>query len=157
MDKAQGLQEIRAGREKLEELLAALHADGMEVEKALYEAWSVKDLLAHLSFWERRAATIFKALQAGEPVPPLGDSTLDEVNARVFAANHGRPLAEVQAEENEAYRELLALTEKAPENDLFDPQRFAWTKGQPFFDWIEGNSYGHYQEHLPALVEWAKK
>lgn len=157
MDKAQGLQEIRAGREKLEELLAALHADKMEVEKALYEAWSVKDLLAHLGFWERRVATIFKALQAGEPVPALGDSTLDEVNARAFAANHGRLLAEVQAEEGAAYRDLVALTEKAPENDLFDPQRFAWTSGQPFFDWIENNSYGHYQEHLPALVEWAKK
>jgi hypothetical protein len=162
MDKTQGLQEIRAGRSGLQELLSRLEADRMETEKALYGNWSVKDLLAHLGFWERRAATILKALQAGEPVPSLVDSNLDnfnldEVNARNFTANHGRPLAEVQAEEEAAYQELLALTEKAPENDLFDPQRFSWTQGQPFFNWIEGNSYGHYQEHLPALEEWVQK
>jgi len=157
MDKAQGLQEIRAGRQGLEELLARLKPEQVEVENVLYDNWSVKDLLAHLGFWERRAATILKALQAGQPVPPLGGPSLDEVNAGTFAANHGRPLAEVQAEEGAAYRELLALTESAPEADLFDPQRFSWTQGQPFFDWIEGNAYGHYQEHLPALEEWAKK
>jgi hypothetical protein len=159
MDKAQGLHEIRAGRAELKELLARIEPGQMDMEKALYENWSVKDLLAHLGFWERRAGAILKALQAGEAVPSLveGGTTLDEVNARAFAANHFRALAEVRAEEEAAYQELLALTENAPENDLFDPQRFEWTKGQPFFDWIEGNSYGHYQEHLPALLEWIKK
>ena len=148
---------MRAGRKELEKLLARLSPSQMEMEKALYENWSVKDLLAHLGFWERRAAAILKALQAGEAVPSLvGDLTLDEVNAQAFAANHFRPLADVQAEEEAAYQDLLALTENAPENDLFDPQRFTWTNGQPFFDWIEGNSYGHYQEHLPALLEWIK-
>jgi hypothetical protein len=157
MDKAQGLHEIRSGRAELKELLARVEPGQMDMEKVLYENWSVKDLLAHLGFWERRAATILKALQAGQPVPPLGEGSMDDVNARNFAANHFKMLADVRAEEEAAYQELLALTESAPENDLFDPQRFEWTRGQPFFDWIEGNSYGHYQEHLPALIEWVNK
>ena len=157
MDKAQLLHEMQGGRGGLEETLAQLNADQMEVEKALYDSWSVKDLLAHLGFWERRAATVFKALQAGEPAPNMGGFSMDEVNARTFIANHDRPLAVVQAEEQAAYRDLLALVKNAPENDLFDPQRFSWTSGQAFFGWIDGNSYGHYQEHLPALLEWAKK
>ena len=157
MDKAQLLHEMQVGRGDLEETLARLNPDQMEVEKALYDSWSVKDLLVHLGFWERRAATVFKALQGGDTVPSMGGFSMDEVNARTITANHDRPLADVQAEEQAAYQDLLTLVEKSPENDLFDPQRFSWTSGQPFFDWIEGNSYGHYQEHIPALLEWIKK
>ena len=153
MDKAQGLKQMQAGRAELKEVLARIEPGQMDMEKALYENWSVKDLLAHLDFWERRVVTILTALLAGEAAPPLLDGTLDEVNARAFAASHARPLAEVQAEEAAAYQALLALVERTSEADLFDPQRFAWTQGQPFFNWIEGNSYGHYQEHLPALQE----
>ena len=157
MDKAQLLHEMQVGRESLKEMLAHLNAVQMEVEKTLYDSWSVKDLLAHLGFWERRTATVFKVLQAGDSVPSMGGFSMDEVNARTFTANHGRPLEEVQAEEQAAYQDLQALVEKAPENDLFDPQRFSWTSGQPFFEWIEGDSFGHYQEHLPALQEWVNK
>ena len=33
------------------------------------------------------------------------------------------------------------------DDDLFNPQRFAWTEGKPFAEWIESNTYGHYAEH----------
>jgi hypothetical protein len=39
------------------------------------------------------------------------------------------------------------LIEGAAEEDLFDPKRFGWTNGQPFADWIAGDTYEHYQEH----------
>jgi hypothetical protein len=157
MDKNQLLNEIQSGRKNLDEALARLTPEQMQVDNVLYGAWSVKDLLVHVGFWEQRAAVIFAALQHGDTVPSLhGGSTLDEVNARAFTEGHARPLDQVQAEEQAAYRFLLSLTQEASESDLFDPDRFSWTQGRPFWEWIEGNSYGHYAEHLPALLEWIK-
>ena len=157
MDKNELLIEIQSGRKALDEALARLAPEKMQVDSALYGAWSVKDLLVHLGFWEQRAAVIFSALQQGEPVPSLpGGPNLDEVNALAYAAGHALPLEQVQAEELAAYRFLLRLTEAAAESDLFDGERFSWTQGRPFWEWIEGNSYGHYAEHMVALNEWIK-
>jgi len=42
------------------------------------------------------------------------------------------------------------------EKDLFDPQRFEWMEGQPFAEYIAGDSYGHYAEHAAQIREWRK-
>ena len=157
MDKNELLHEIESGRKALDEALARLAPEQMQVDNALYGAWSVKDLLVHLGFWEQRAAVIFAALQHGDTVPNLlGGTNLDEVNARAYAAGHALPLEQVQADEKAAYVFLLRLTEVATESDLFDADRFTWTQGRPFWEWLEGNSYGHYAEHMVALKEWVK-
>ena len=131
MDKNELLNEIQSGRKALDGALARLAPEQMQVDNALYGAWSVKDLLVHLGFWEQRAAVIFSALQQGDTVPNLlGGTNLDEVNARAYAAGHPLPLEQVQAEEKAAYLFLLRLTEAASESDLFDVERFSWTQGR---------------------------
>ena len=42
------------------------------------------------------------------------------------------------------------------EDDLFDPQRFPWTKGQPLVDWVAGNTWEHYTEHLDWINQLIK-
>jgi len=39
------------------------------------------------------------------------------------------------------------------ENDIFDPQRFAWRNGSPAFDMLAGNTYEHYDEHRQWILE----
>ena len=41
--------------------------------------------------------------------------------------------------------------ELATDEELFDPHHFSLTEGKPFANWIEDNTFGHYQEHLPEL------
>ena len=62
-----------------------------------------------------------------------------------------RTLDEVRREERATYLQLLAIAVNAPDDDLFNPQRFAWTQGQPFAEWIVNNTYGHYEEHQADL------
>jgi len=151
----QNLQTLmRTGREKLEQALGRLSDAQMQQEQTIYGTWAVKDLLAHLGYWEQRVGFILDELLSGRPDPAYDTLPYDERNAQVFAANHERPLADVRREEGQAYQKLVALVERASEDDLFNPQRFTWTKGQPFVEWIAGNSYGHYEEHLPALLEY---
>jgi hypothetical protein len=150
----QNLQTLmREGREKLEQALGRLSEAQMQQDNAVYGTWQVKDLLAHLCWWEQRVGFILDELLSGRPDPAYDTLNFDERNALVFKANHDRPLADVRAEEQQAYQKLVALVERASHDDMFNPQRFTWTKGQPFFEWIAGNSYGHYEEHLPAILE----
>ena len=148
------LTNMRAGRERLAAALARMDAARM-VEPALYGLWSVKDLLAHLGFWEHHIVVAYRTLQRGDVPDPAPDETsLDAINARVFAEHRGRSLADVQREEGQAYQALLSLAETAPEDDLFDPHRFAWTQGHPLAELIGNNTYEHYDEHLEDLRAW---
>lgn len=152
MDRQALLMNMRAGHERLEMVLARMDAARM-VEPVLYGLWSVKDMLAHIGFWEQHIADAYRTLQRGDvPAPAPDETSVHEINARVFAEQRGRPLADVRREEGEAYRALLALAETAPEDDLFNPHRFAWTQGRPFAELIQNNTYEHYDEHVEDLL-----
>ncbi len=155
MNRNELLSQMHAGRNALEAALARVDTDQMTAP-VLHDGWSVRDVLVHLGFWERRTVTRYDALRRGET--PGGevssDAELDALNARVYNEGQGRPAGEVRTDESAAYQALLRLAETAPEADLFDPQRFPWTQGRPFAYWIEANAHGHYEEHLPELMAW---
>jgi hypothetical protein len=145
VNQAELLAHIRSGRAQFESALAQCSDDQLLVPN-LHGGWSLKDLIAHIGFWEQQAALTFSALLRGVN-PPDEPFTLDELNARVYAQNQYKPLAEVRLAEQAAYEQVLLLVENARDDDLFNPQRFAGTQGKPLAEWIESNTYGHYEEH----------
>lgn len=157
MNRKELLNNIHAGREELRSALGRYSKHNM-IEPLLSSGWSVKDVIAHIGFWERRVVNLYNILAGGDiPNDPIDSLGLDELNARVLEDNQLVPLGIAQINELEAYRDLLDIVEAAPEEDLFDPQRFAWTEGEPFYNWIVGNSYEHYAAHLPELLERATR
>jgi hypothetical protein len=151
MDRVELLNKIRAGRELIEAALVRFTPEQM-LEPALPAGWSVKDVVTHLGWWETRAVDIYGTLSRGSiPRMVIAADELDKVNARVIQEYSGQPLDAILSFEKQAYRYLLTIAETAPEADLFNPQRFAWTTGQPFANWIIWNTYEHYEEHLVIL------
>jgi hypothetical protein len=152
MNKADLLSAMRAGHARIEELFASL-GDEQMLAARLHGGWSGKDLLAHLGFWEQRMADYCQMLRSGEtPRETVGEYDVDGINAAAFNAHREQSLEEVRRFERQSFQRLLDQAEKAPEADLFDPQRFAWLKGATLATWIEGNSYGHYEEHQSDLA-----
>ena len=147
---------IHAGRSQWESALAQLTPEQMTAP-ALFDGWSVKDLVAHVGAWERTAAAVFAALLSGQaPDFKIDEIALDAFNARFFAEHHDQSLGEVMAGEQASYELFLSLVEGASEADLFDPDRFAWMQGAPFAEWVGANTFEHYDEHLvnlPARLE----
>jgi hypothetical protein len=157
MNKIELLARVRSDRERLEVALAGVDETRME-DTALYGTWSVKDMLAHIGWWEQRATHIIGAVIHGQtPQGSVDSENIDQVNAKVYQENHARSLSDVRQSEREAYQKLLLLTESLSEADLFDPQHFAWTKGQPLASWVVWNTYEHYAEHLVELQTWLKR
>jgi len=129
--------------------------DRHATDVALYDRWSVRDLLAHLGWWERRAVDLYHYSTEGTPlVPPLGSMSEGEYNEMILAQYQNASVADVRDMELSAYADLVGIGETAPEEALFSPDRFSWTEGQPFWPWIAGNTYEHYAEHVAGLLEW---
>jgi hypothetical protein len=151
MNRTELLTKIRAARNRLEAALAGLSDAELEAP-LLPNGWTGKDLYGHIGFWEAHNARILSALQRGAlPDPDYEGVPDDEVNALAEQEYRQFSLMQVRRNERIAYNSLLSMVEGAPEADLFDPHRFAWTKGLPFWGWIAGPTYEHYEEHLLDL------
>ncbi|MBZ0306851.1 MAG: ClbS/DfsB family four-helix bundle protein [Anaerolineae bacterium] len=151
MDRTELLHRIRTGRAQLETALAKF--DNVQMNSVtLDNGWTLKDMLAHIGFWEQRAAELYHMLQRGDTPEAITEETeVDALNARAYAENRDRSVEEVRQSEQAAYQTLLSIAETASEADLFDPQRFVWTAGEPFVIHIVINTYEHYEEHLEKL------
>src|SRR5690348_17195004 len=100
---------LRRGRDEhaqLEALLGQI-AEADQTRSGVTGTWSVKDHLAHLTWWEQRVIRML----GGAPDPidaiPGGEKSEDDINAYVYAQNRERPLAEVRAAFDASYREML--------------------------------------------------
>lgn len=157
MNREELVDRIHRSRVELDDVIARFDRGDL-TEPALANGWSVKDIIAHIGFWERRIVTLYDILVRGEvPEDAIGAESLDELNARMYGENQLLPLGIVQINEQEAYHDILKIAETAPASDLFDPHRFAWTGGRPFYHWIADNTYEHYADHLPDLLEFANR
>jgi uncharacterized protein (TIGR03083 family) len=151
MDREELHQQMVSGRQQFKATLARLTDTEMSAPFLLGN-WSVKDMLAHIAWWEMRVLKIYQTLLKGETVAPIfEDVSIDALNARIYAEHRHRDLAEIIQEEEQTYQDLLSLVQTAPERDLFDPGRFSWTEEKPFALWVVWNTYDHYAEHSADL------
>jgi hypothetical protein len=82
---------------------------------------------------------------------------MDALNARVLSDSRQLSLEDVRRYEQESYHQLVDMVRNASSDELFKPGYFAWAKGNAFAAWIGGNTWEHYEEHLPDLIAWLEK
>jgi hypothetical protein len=152
MTRAEFLDLLRTARAEWDALLAAVPEGRMTVP-GVEGQWSVKDVIAHITWHEREMLGV---LQARALVgSDLWDLPLHQRNATIYVQNRDRPLAEVLAESRTVYPQLLAAVGELADADLTDAGRFADMPG----DWVPWqllaeNTYTHYRDHMPAIRAW---
>jgi hypothetical protein len=152
MDKAELLHRIATERQRLFDAIARVPPEQFAVP-ILYDKWSAKDLIAHVGWWEIHASSRLETLQSGElPENTIDDTTVDEINEGVYQAYLDEPLENIREMAQAAYDHLVKQIEDSPNDDLFNPQRFAWLEGEPFLEVIAADTYEHYPVHLNDLV-----
>ncbi len=143
--KAEILEQIRTTHHELEDVLARVEPARM-TEPGVNGEWSVKDVLAHIAWWEQH---LLRRLRTGhddlDEEGVDGRETTDRANAEIFAANRERPLAEVHAEYDASYREVLATIEGMSEDELASDEAY---------DAIGWDTFRHYPEHTAMLGKW---
>ncbi len=114
--------------------------------KGALDHWSAKDLVAHLTFWRVIIREQLLAVQRGETPPSLGNFL--ELNDRTFEANRHRTWAEVLDDSQRAFDALVAKVKEMTDDELTDPQRYEWRKGEPLWTNVRGNAYDHPETHI---------
>lgn len=152
MDKTTFMNTLQETRAQWEELLAQVEEERM-LQPGATGKWSVKDVIAHVMDGECELALILHThVVAGSELWNLPD---DERNEIVYQQNRERPLHEIMSEEQQAYANLLAAAQTLSDDDLNDPHHFQQMP-EEWIPWriFAGNSFKHYQDHMPALRAW---
>lgn len=154
MDKATLLKTLIETRAAWETLLAQIDEEQMQKPGAAGK-WSVKDVIAHIASGERELVLVLRTHVLAGSVWNLSD---DERNEIEYQQNKDRPLHDIINEEWQAYTALLEVVQQLRDEDLNDPNCFknmpkAWRPWQL----IAGDSFKHYEDHLPSLRDWLAK
>jgi hypothetical protein len=152
MTKTELVANIRRDRAALDALLGEID-DARTLEPSLDAGWSVKDVLAHISAWERACTGWLETVARGATPERPEVRDVDATNAGYYERAKDAPLAEVAAESAASYDALLAAVERLSDADLDDETRF----GFPMWRMIDGNSGEHYREHIEQIGAWLER
>jgi uncharacterized damage-inducible protein DinB len=147
---------IRTTSTQLELLISRLNVADMNQPGAV-GIWSVKDVLAHIAFWERHAVDVLRAARRGEAPRLDAEDETESRNASVVAQYYLAPLSAVVAGWHDAREELLEEIQDISDADLNDPRRFPWSQGRTLLDRIAEDSYAHEQEHIDQIRSWMRQ
>jgi len=109
-------------------------------------AWSPKDLIAHLSGWKLRMADRLVAIGRGEA--PAQTEEVDAENALIWAEYSSRTWDEVVQASALGHRRMVESLQALSLDDVHDPQRFESQQGQPLWRGVAGNGCTHPIMHL---------
>lgn len=154
--KAQFLAQLKADRADFEMALRDLYDEQMTAP-GVEGNWSVKDVLAHITFWEVQALSWLQAGLSGRAPGPGLETTPDEtnrLNLQNYHENKDRPLYDVIDEFHATFLRILALVEALPDDQLLVPAHFAWAGGKSLADHLRSETVEHYAEHRTALYVW---
>jgi hypothetical protein len=114
-------------------------------------AWSVRDLLAHVTVWEQEALRWLPVIQEGGRPDSYRDSYggIDAFNARMIEAKRGLTLDEVRAEHAATHARLVGMLAAAPEALYATETRYRRR--------VRWDTYGHYGHHAERIRAWRER
>ena len=135
--------------------LAIVAAERM-TEQGACGVWSVKDLMAHIAWYEREMVDLMETrVLKGSPwwMKPL-----DERNALIYEQNRDRTFMDVQDDANRTHLQLMQALTKLDDEAMINPKTYAdmpdeWVPWQI----IAGNTFWHYRDHAADIRKWLAK
>ena len=110
--------------------------------------WSVKDIIAHVTWWEEEALRHLPVIMAGDR-PPRYSVTyggIDAFNAMMAERKRDVPLSDVLTEQNDTHQRLIDFIQSVPEDQLTRETRFRRR--------LRLDTYSHYPIHTKTIEEW---
>ena len=164
MDKQRFLETLRSERQRWEAEWSGVSEERLCQPGAAGE-WSVKDIIAHVTAYERGLVEWLEAAAKGRSLvfSVLDHSDVDYRNAVIYAENRGRSLKDVMLDSERVFQQLLELVEALPEEVLLDAEHSEWFvkprwhTSRPLWKCVADDSYEHYKQHLPGVRAWLSR
>ncbi len=155
-NKDEMLVQARNGWWRFQRALAQLEQNEM-TESPIEGNWTVKDIIAHIAFWEQNLLTWMQETIDGRPLSRpeggLTEETVDALNAENYRRNELRSIHEVLADAAAIHEALMDALLHIPE-DPNDERYRVWRSGEPPWELIAGDTYAHYEEHIGPIEEY---
>jgi uncharacterized protein (TIGR03083 family) len=134
---------VSAGYAAFDAVIAMLSLDDLDVP-VLAGGWSVKDVLAHVTFWQLRLLRLLDDEVLPFSLPGEDEqAALNRINAEVYSQNRDRPASEILAAYRVSRDRVLAELRAKPEALLLQ-----------HLDPIRWNTWEHCEEHAASIQEW---
>lgn len=144
-DKQKVLQEAADTYGELREAVAGL--DEAQTRAVWLGTWGVKEILIHISGWDREMAPTFARIERGEAAYPAGAyDDYDAWNARFVDAGKQVRTAEILADIEASHQTLVAAA------GALGDEHFA--AGAAARELLEAIGARHYREHATQIREW---
>jgi hypothetical protein len=150
MRKQQVLDKLEKAWNEFNASFAGLSETQLE-QPGVTENWSIKDLIAHISWWEEEALKHLPHIREGITPPRYKDAYggLNAFNALVSEQKHALTLDEVRQQVVSSHQRLIDYLEEIPDELLATDTRFRRR--------LRLDTYSHYPEHTQAILEWRKR
>jgi hypothetical protein len=153
MIKTELLSELDREWAKVERTCAGM-AESEMVAPGAQGDWSVKDVLAHISAWEKYLLDRLSYVMSGHhPQYPVMTSWDDvhHFNAEVYTENKDRPLASVVIEFRSLYQGVVTVIQALNDDLLDQPYTYDFPDDHiTLLQLIRANTTEHYREHCPV-------
>ena len=155
MDTYAFLNALTTARSELDTALAQV-SDAHIALPGVSGEWSVKDLLAHIVWFEQEMLGVVeqRALVGSDwwSLPP------HKRNAQIWERNRHRALSEIRAEAQHVYQRFLQAVGTLDEAEWHDATRFRdmpteWVPWQLLAE----NSFEHYRHHAADIRHWLEE
>lgn len=150
MDRTQLLKRLDKAWEALQESYAGM-SDAELLEPGVAGSWSVRDVIAHVTWWEEEALTHLPLILTGKRPPrySVTHGGIDAFNAKMTERKKDLALAEVLRQRDDTHRRLIALIDSVPDDQLTSETRFRRR--------LRLDTYGHYPKHARAIRKWRER
>ena len=126
-------------------------SDAEMLEPGVTGAWSVRDIVAHVTWWEEEALVHLPTIMAGGRPPRYSDTYggIDAFNQQMTEQIRGLSLAEVLQRRDETHGRLVEFLQAVPEEQITTETRFRRR--------LRLDTYGHYPQHAEAIQIWRQQ
>ena len=150
MDRQKLLQQLDKAWTVFKESYAGL-PDSQLMEPGVTGNWSVKDIIAHVTWWEEEALTHLPLIIKGGR-PPRYSATyggINAFNALMTEQKQSLSLLDVLQQQEETHRRLITYIQSLPEEQLTTETRVRRR--------LRLDTYNHYPKHAKAIRAWREQ
>ncbi len=142
--KAAIVEMAREGYANFDAVLAGLGASRL-TEPGLPGEWTVRDVVAHVSFWQCRLLRILDGETLAFALPGEDyETALNRINDEVYRQSMNMPASEVLSAYTASRDRVLATLQELSEESLLK-----------HLDPICWNTWEHCEEHAAAIRQWS--